>query len=245
MATQSSGIPPRQREPKVKTPWFDARRRSELKGFLWSVLALLILLSLVSYQPVDPSLNSSAAPGPAVHNWIGPVGSYLADILYQSLGWVAYLVPALLFILGVRLLVVRPFDALPAKALGAVLLAGSLAALLELAPFTPPVKGLIHGSGLLGYVLAAGLVQIFNRVGAAIVTGTVLFTSLFLVTRFSFAAASTFLKPHFEFLGALHGRWRAWLQSRERDRQRRRMERERAVGKQPPVTARVSPAAVP
>src|SRR6516225_6960846 len=104
MATQSSEIPAKQRDPKPKTPWFDARRRSELIGFLLSVLGLLILLSLVSYQPLDPSLNSSAAAWPAVHNWIGLVGSYLADVLYQALGWVAYLVPTLLFIFGVGLL---------------------------------------------------------------------------------------------------------------------------------------------
>ncbi len=240
MATQSSGRPPKQRDAKSKAPWFDARRRSELTGFLLSVLGLLILLSLASYQPLDPSLDSSAATWPAVHNWIGPVGSYEADILYQVLGWVAYLVPALLFVVGGRMLLVRPFDALGAKTLGAVLLASSLAVLLELLPFTPPVNGLLHGSGVLGYVLAAGLLHTFNRVGAAIVTGTVLLTSLFLVTRFSFAAATAFLKAHFAFLEALRERWRAWRQARERERLRKEMERERAIGKQPLVAQKGS-----
>src|SRR6516225_717535 len=130
MATQSrSSLLPKERGPKPKTPLFDARRRSELFGFLLGMLGLLILLSLVSYHPLDPSLNTSAAVWPAIHNWIGPVGSYLADILYQTLGWVAYLVPMLLFIVGVRLLLVRTFDAPGAKAFGAVLLASSLAAL--------------------------------------------------------------------------------------------------------------------
>jgi S-DNA-T family DNA segregation ATPase FtsK/SpoIIIE len=245
MATQSSEIPAKQRDPKPKTPWFDARRRSELIGFLLSVLGLLILLSLVSYQPLDPSLNSSAAAWPAVHNWIGLVGSYLADVLYQALGWVAYLVPTLLFIFGVGLLLVRRFDALGAKALGAVLLAGSLATLLELLPFTPPVNGLLHGSGLLGYVLAAGLVRTFNRVGAAILTGTVLLTSLFLVTRFSFASAGVFLRTHSAFLGTLRARWQSWRQARERERLREQMERERASGKQPLAAPRASAKAVP
>ena len=244
MATQSRGTPLKERESKPKTPLFDHRRRSELIGFLLGVLGLLILLSLISYQPLDPSLNSSAAAWPAIHNWIGPVGSYVADILYQTLGWVAYLVPTLLFIVGVRLLLVRPFHAPGAKALGAVLLASSLAALLDLLPFTPPVKRVLHGSGLLGYVLAAGLVHTFNRVGAVIVAGTVLLTSLFLVTRFSFAAATTFLRARFGFLGAARGRWMERRKARERERLRKKMERERVQGKEPIATPKVVAKAV-
>jgi DNA segregation ATPase FtsK/SpoIIIE, S-DNA-T family len=249
MATQSRSIPSKQRDSKAKTPLFDARRFSELIGFLLSMLGLLILLSLASYQPLDPSLNSSATAWPAIHNWIGPVGSYLADILYQILGWVAYLVPMLLFIAGARLLLARPFDAPVAKVLGAVLLAGSLAALLDLVPFTPPVNGLINGSGLLGYVLAAGLLHTFNRVGAAIVTGTALLTSLFLVTRFSFAGAATFLRARFRFLGAAHRRWTDRRRARERERLRKEMERQRALGKEligtPKIVAKAVPAAKP
>ena len=245
MATQSRGTPPKDRDSKSKMPLFDARRRSELIGFLLGMLGLLILLSLASYQPLDPSLNSSAATWPAIHNWIGPVGSYLADILYQAFGWVAYLVPTLLFIVGVRLLLVRPFEAPGAKALGAVLLAASLATLLDLLPFTPPVNGLLRGSGLLGYVLAAGLVHTFNTAGAAIVTGTALLTSLFLVTHFSFAAATAFLKAHFTFLGTVRRRWMDRRQARERERLRKKMERERALGKEPIAAPKVVAKAVP
>jgi len=245
MATQSRSIPSKQRDPKPKAGLFDARRCSELTGFLLSMLGLLILLSLASYQPLDPSFNSSAATWPAIHNWIGPVGSYLADILYQTLGWVAYLVPTLLFIVGVRLLLVRPFDAPGAKALGAVLLASSLAALLDLLPFTPPVNGLLHGSGLLGYLLGAGLVRTFNRVGAAIVTGTALLTSLFLVTRFSFAAAASFLKARFGSFVAARRKWMDRRQARVRERLRKKMERERALGKEPIATPKIVAKAVP
>jgi DNA segregation ATPase FtsK/SpoIIIE, S-DNA-T family len=245
MATQSGSTPPKQRDSKQKAPLFDARRRSELIGFLLSILGLLTLLSLASYQPVDPSLNSSAAAWPTIHNWIGPAGSYLADVLYQTFGWVAYLVPTLLFIAGVRLLLARPFDAPGAKALGAALLASSLAVLLDLVPFTPPVNGLIHGSGLLGYVLAAGLVHTLNPVGAAIVTGTALLTSLFLVTRFSFAAATTFLRARFAFLAVARSRWVDRRRARERERLRKKMERERALGKEPIATPKVVAKAVP
>ena len=77
----------------------------------------------------------------------------------------AYLIPVLLLVVGSRLLLVRPFATPKTKALGAALLVTSLSALLELFPYTPAVRGLIHGSGMLGYLAAAGLVHTFNHLG--------------------------------------------------------------------------------
>ncbi len=233
------------RTPNSKPQLLDARRISELAGFLLSVLGLLVLLSLASYHPLDPSLNTSTPPGPAVHNWIGPVGSYAADALYQMLGWVAYLVPMTLFVVGARLLMVRPFEAPWTKAVGTVLLAGSLASLLELFPYTPPIGGppfggSIRGSGLVGYLVAAGLVHTFNHVGTVIVACTVFLSSLFLVTRFSFSAAFAFLKARFAFVKTLLARWDAWREARHREGLRRQVERARVVGKEPIVVQQVA-----
>ena len=99
-----------------------------------------------------------------------------------------------LLVVGTRLLLVRPFAAPKTKAFGAGLLVISLSALLELFPYTPAVRGLIHGSGMLGYLAAAGLIHTFNRVGAGIVAAAVFLSSLFLVTRFSFSWAAGFLR---------------------------------------------------
>ena len=127
----------------------DPRRLSELIGFLMSVAGLLLLLSLASYRPIDPSLHTSTAD-PTVRNWIGLVGSYSADLLFQVLGWVAFLLPTTLFVVGARKLFDKPFAAPWTKAVGAVMLGASLAALLEIFPYTPRVGGLVHGGGLTG-----------------------------------------------------------------------------------------------
>lgn len=228
------------RTPSSRPPLLDARRLSELTGFLLGVLGLLVLLSLASYHPTDSSLNTSTDAGTAVLNWIGPVGSYGADALYQVLGWVAWLLPLTLFVVGSRLLLTRPFEAPWTKAVGTTLLAASLAALLELNPYTPPVGGLIRGSGLVGYLVAAGLVDTFNRVGASIVAAAVFLSSLFLVTRFSFSAVVGFLKARLSFLKVLGARWHAWHEARQRERLRRQVERARVAGKQPIVVQRVA-----
>jgi S-DNA-T family DNA segregation ATPase FtsK/SpoIIIE len=244
MPAPTALLPPRHRDGASptsgsKSPLLDARRLSELIGFLLDVAGLLLLLSLASYLPQDPSVHTSTIEGTTIHNWIGLVGAFSADLLYQALGWVAYLVPLALFVVGTRLLLGRPFEAPWTKAVGTAMLAGSLASLLELFPYTPPVGGLVRGSGLAGYVLTAGLVHTFNRLGAAILAGAGFLTSLFLVTRFSFSAAVQFLRTRLTFFPALGARWDAWREARQRARMQRQVERARVVGKQPVVIQRV------
>jgi len=80
------------------------RRLNELIGFLCVTLAILMALALISYSPRDAAFNVSAPTlegGPAL-NWIGPVGAYSADILFQLLGFAAFLLPAAILVLGWR-----------------------------------------------------------------------------------------------------------------------------------------------
>ena len=214
-------------------------------GFLVAVAGLLILLSLASYLPEDPSLNTSAGPAAATQNWVGPVGAYIADLLFQALGWVAYLIPVLLLVVGSRLLLVRPFATPKTKALGAALLVTSMSALLELFPYTPAVRGLIHGSGMLGYLAAGGLVHTFNHLGAGIVAATVFLSSLFLVTRFSFSWAAAFLKARWQAMARpVVARWQKWQEARAEAaeaRRRRRAEEMRSRRKLTIVTQKPAP----
>ena len=75
------------------------RRWNEFIGLLWIALALLGGLSLVTFSPADPSFNTTAAAG-TVHNWVGTVGAYAADLLYQCFGACAFLLPVTLTGLG-------------------------------------------------------------------------------------------------------------------------------------------------
>jgi S-DNA-T family DNA segregation ATPase FtsK/SpoIIIE len=216
----------------------DPHRFTELLGFLLGVAGLLTLLSLVSYRPADASFHT-ATSATSVHNWIGLVGSYSADLLFQGFGWVAFLIPAALLIVGIRMLLAHPFGTPWSKAVGAVLLAASLATLLELFPITPQVHGLIRGGGLAGFLFMLALVHVFNQVGAIIVAGTAFLTSLFLVTRFSFSAAAAFLVARLAFVKALADRWSSWREARQRERIKKRIERARVVGKEAVVIQKV------
>ena len=216
-------------------PLMGSERFAELVGFLLLILGLLVLCSLVSYFPADPSLDASGQAAGVIHNWIGLTGAYGADFLEQLLGWPAYVIPISLFFVGFRLVRTRPLEAPRSKLFGLVLLILSLGALLHLFPYTPQIHGVIHGSGLVGYLVAIGLVNVLNPLGAAIVAGTLFLSSLFLVTRFSFSALMAILQRRFAFLGRLAARWQDWRESRRAGRLRRQIERTKAAGRQPVV----------
>jgi len=76
-----------------------SRLNREICGVLICLTALLITLSLLTYNPGDRSLNT---PSGAIdtNNWGGFVGAYLADLLLQGLGLSSYLVPILLCIIA-------------------------------------------------------------------------------------------------------------------------------------------------
>ena len=65
------------------------RRVNEFIGLLLATVAILVGLSLISFNPADPSFNISRSPqfDAKPVNFIGVVGSYLADGFFQTLGY--------------------------------------------------------------------------------------------------------------------------------------------------------------
>jgi S-DNA-T family DNA segregation ATPase FtsK/SpoIIIE len=210
------------------------RRLNELIGFLGITTTLLVFLSLVSYSPHDASLNVAAAPpsGQPASNWIGPVGAHLADILFQGLGYASLVLPAGLFVLGVRWFRSQAVEFPWVKIGGFALLLFSSAAILALLEVYP-VRGTLPPGGLVGTLLSDGMLAAFNPVGAHLVTVTALLASLFLTTHFSFTGSSTWLRGHITFPERLKARWQAWREARERKRMQFKVEQTRIAGRPP------------
>ena len=74
------------------------RRINEFVGLVLATLAILIALSLVSFNPDDPSFNISTNPrfAGSATNFVGVVGSYIADLFFQTWGFSAFLIPIFL-----------------------------------------------------------------------------------------------------------------------------------------------------
>lgn len=81
----------------IKKLWAHPR----VKAVFFGILAIVLGLSLASYSPTDNAWNT--ASGETYHNWLGPIGSWSADILLQLMGQVAFLVPFALLIFSVFL----------------------------------------------------------------------------------------------------------------------------------------------
>ncbi|HXY26588.1 MAG TPA: DNA translocase FtsK 4TM domain-containing protein, partial [Candidatus Acidoferrum sp.] len=219
------------------------KRLNELIGFLCVSLAILIALALISFSPKDASFNVSGPPpeGSPARNWIGPVGAYTSDLLFQVFGFAAFLLPMAIGVLGWRWFRSRAINAPIATLIGYALLLLSLPALLALPSFIPEVRGAIPAGGFLGTLIAEGLRAGFNW-GAYVVAFALFFTALFMTTSFSFSGAHAWANgPHgpigaVEKLGILQkaqARWHAWREDREQRRMRRQVEESRISGRKP------------
>src|SRR6185503_4144751 len=74
---------------------------NEVLAVVLIAAAVLLLLSLFSYDSRDPSPNS-VGPQREPHNLIGVVGAFISDVFLQWFGLASLLVPALLIIVALR-----------------------------------------------------------------------------------------------------------------------------------------------
>ena len=198
-----------------------SKRLNELIGILLIASAVLMLLALASYSPLDRSLNTAANPpmGRPAHNWIGLVGAYSADLMLQSLGVAAFLLPLLLGMLAVRWLRSRKVEDPLLKAAAAAGLLAFASALLALSPWPLRWVHAIPIEGLLGRVLGDLLIRYLNYTGAFIVALTAMAAALYLATTFSFSQMRIWLPTRLTYFYALRDRYQDWRQRRLRARE--------------------------
>ncbi|MFC5457435.1 DNA translocase FtsK [Prosthecobacter fluviatilis] len=179
----SAARPPRARSTDEKeSPWNDAF------GIGFLMMAVMLLLALVSYDPQDmPSwsfLALSESTGEVTHNFVGRVGALVAGHMLWLMGYAAYLLPCSMMWFGVCKLHSK-IKVTRAAWLGVAIMIISGAALLEVQNllserdhFTP-----LGGSGGLGFVIGGSLLKnLLGKVGATLLLGTVYMGGLFLVT---------------------------------------------------------------
>jgi S-DNA-T family DNA segregation ATPase FtsK/SpoIIIE len=135
-----------------------------------TALCLYLLLSLVTYSPLDDGWSTASASN-SFQNAGGPVGAYLADGLLHALGYLAYIIP--LLAAGKVVQIFRTHQPQTSGAvwllrlLGFFLLVFSLAALIELSIFS--ASELPAGSGgMIGQSIAGITVALFSTVGGSI-----------------------------------------------------------------------------
>ena len=166
---------------------WDAPFVVRFRGVLQALLATLLLVALVSWNPADASLN--AASSLPTTNWLGANGALFADLFMQSLGLAAWPAALLLVAFGLaravgdaiqQRLKPSPLKAFAATG-GVLLLSSSLAALAAPAAW-PLAAGLggLWGDAVTG--LAARGIGALHIPGGRIIAGVIfLIVGLWLV----------------------------------------------------------------
>ena len=80
------------------TTAFLRQRFIEAAGIVIALAGIAITLALISFHPDDPSLN--AATDAASRNWLAGPGASIADILMQTMGMAAWLLPVTILAWG-------------------------------------------------------------------------------------------------------------------------------------------------
>ena len=193
-----------------------SRRLNEMLGLIVLVVAGLLLLALVSYNPADPSFNTvGGGPGahPA-HNWTGIVGSYTADLLLQTLGIAIFFIPLALIRIGISWMRSQRIGSTRAKVAGLALWLIFAPALIALLPGHALWRNALSICGIEGSILSGGLIHFVNYPGAVILCGLMVALSLYLTTTFMFSTASTWFASHFGLIRRLSDRYAAWRSKR-------------------------------
>src|SRR5687767_12096244 len=132
-------------------------RANEIVAVVVLTLTVLLFLCLVTYNPTDWSLNTSSSH--KTQNWVGVMGSVVADLLFQIIGNVAYLLPFLLGLIAWRVFRSESLYTPLSRITGYTLFVVSASGLLSLLNFR-------------GGIIGAFLIQVFSyligNIGAGI-----------------------------------------------------------------------------
>ena len=179
--------------PRVKAVTGETKspsRNGEIIGVILLGLALILALSLFSYDRNDLAKNASP-PNDPLHNLLGRLGAFLADQLMFGFGAASYLVPFLCLAFGIasfvpQLAYLRRGWRSPLAAAGLfVACMGVLDLFSSSLPSLGTKGSALSAGGLFGQQMNAGLVVYFlNRTGALLLYLVFYAVSLVLLTDF-------------------------------------------------------------
>jgi DNA segregation ATPase FtsK/SpoIIIE, S-DNA-T family len=161
----------------------------EIIGIALSACVVLVLASLASYHPLDPSvMHRSIGASNEVKNFIGPFGAQLSSLAFSILGVAAFLLPLFLMVAAVRRLTHAETREGFGRIVGCLALLALLPALLQLLVGKVAWRGeVIDAGGTVGVVIQEILVTQLHWVGAVIVLTVCLLIAGTLATRSTLA----------------------------------------------------------
>ncbi|HUV70963.1 MAG TPA: DNA translocase FtsK [Terracidiphilus sp.] len=200
-------------------------------GLVLVLVSLLVLLALATWNASDPSLNT-ATDVVKPHNWVGLFGSYISDLMLQSLGLTAFLLPLWLGGTGWTWMRSRPSGSPLLRWSGTVLALAFLPAVFGLMPWHWRWLHVLPVEGVVGRLMAGLLVGYLNIQGAWIVAAVLAATGLYFASAISFWAVKESLENYWLHLRSWLDRWRNWREERAEQREELRLQREEEIAEE-------------
>ncbi|MFQ5627971.1 MAG: DNA translocase FtsK 4TM domain-containing protein, partial [bacterium] len=168
------------------------RQQEEIFGILLMTLALLVLISLVSYDPGEEPSGMRLIP---VKNAMGVLGVYISYYLIKLfIGYSSIVIPFLFFAWGWNRFKGNEASALFRTTIFTLILAIYIATILGL-PYAASPEQYKFGfefSGLVGGFFATMLYKIFGIVGSIVILISLAMVTIVAATQFSFEKSISF-----------------------------------------------------
>lgn len=221
----------------------------EIISLVFIFLAIFSLISLISYNPADPSWANTPSPGHKTHNFGGSLGAYLAESLLQIFGLLAFLLPVGFGYIGIKTLFPGQSQKLVRRlvtgALYLLVLSPLLILIFEYIPWQG--KEFLAG-GLVGDLLLGFLVTYLNHTGSFFVLLCLLALVLLFTTRWTLSGTASFFSRLFHSTArTVKIRVTQYGQTRKKEKMKKKVEekyRKARENEVKPVAAEKSPTAV-
>lgn len=157
------------------------RIREEIKGILSIVMAVAVFISLISHNSLDPSPFTSSGFSDS-RNLLGIFGAYISDVLFQAIGYCAYIFPFIIGYYGLNRTLNREKRSRPVSIISTVILVLSISSLCSL--IITKVYDFSPG-GAAGRIITTFTVSIFSIAGSYLIFISLFFITIMLLFPFS------------------------------------------------------------
>jgi len=209
-------------------------KKREIAGIVLFATAVFLIICLVSYNSKDPSFWTTSS-APAVSNWGGFVGSYIAGVLMRLLGVSSLWIPALMLLYAVRLFKKEEyrFGWGSGTAFAGLLITSSCLVSLLLATMGITVEESYSG-GVAGKFISDIFVYILHPAGSYIFLLVLFAVCLIITIDVSFASMLS------NAIGFVRGRidsWNEFSEARQERQEKRELQKEELARQpfEPPV----------
>ena len=204
-----------------------SRAANVFMGLVLLLASVLLFLALATFHASDPSLNtaSGAVEPRAVANWTGIFGSYLSDLVLQTLGVAAFFLPLWLARIGWTWMRSRPSGPALLRWIGILLTVVFVPTVIGLMPRQWLWLHQVAAEGVVGRLMSGLLVTYINVQGSWILASVLACTGIYFAMAVSFRAIWETVEYRWLGMVSLHDRWRNWREERAEIKAERAAER--------------------